>query len=140
MPFRKEYTPEETAAYNERKKKEIEEIIDRIDNGVKAVFGSDKYKEYLKFVSKFTDYSANNTMLIGMQRPDATLVASFGKWKQLGRSVDKGEKGIEILAPVKYKTNQVLEIERPVVDEFGNPVYNEDGTAKTETVNGRKAL
>ena len=134
MPFRKEYTPEETAAYNERKKKEIEEIIDRIDNGVKAVFGSDKYKEYLKFVSKFTDYSANNTMLIGMQRPDATLVASFGKWKQLGRSVDKGEKGIEILAPVKYKTNQVLEIERPVVDEFGNPVYNEDGTAKTETV------
>lgn len=109
-------------------------MIQRIDEGVNAVFESEKYKEYLKFASKFTDYSARNTMLINLQRPDATLVAAYGKWKQLGRQVEKGETGISILAPVTYKTNNVLEIERPAVDEFGNQLYNDDGTEKIETV------
>lgn len=112
----------------------MDEIIKRIDEGVKAVFQSDKYKEYLKFASKFTDYSARNTLLINLQRPDATLVAAYGKWKQLGRQVERGQTGIEILAPVAYKTNQVLETERPAVDEFGNQLYNPDGTEKMETV------
>lgn len=112
----------------------MEEMIHRIDDGVKAVFNSDKYKEYLKFVSKFTDYSARNTMLINVQKPDATLVAAYGKWKRLGRQVDKGQTGIAILAPVPYKTNDVLEIDRPAVDEFGNQLYNSDGTEKMETV------
>lgn len=76
---RKEYTPEERAAYNAQKQAEMDEIIKRIDEGVKAVFQSDKYKEYLKFASKFTDYSARNTLLINLQRPDATLVAAYGK-------------------------------------------------------------
>lgn len=131
---RKEYTPEERAAYNAQKQAEIEATIKRIDEGVKAVFQSDKYKEYLKFASKFTDYSARNTLLINLQRPAATLVAAYGKWKQLGRQVERGQTGIEILAPVAYKTNQVLETERPAVDEFGNQLYNPDGTEKMETV------
>ena len=131
---RKEYTPEERAAYNAQKQAEMDEIIKHIDEGVKAVFQSDKYKEYLKFASKFTDYSARNTLLINLQRPDATLVAAYGKWKQLGRQVERGQTGIEILAPVAYKTNQVLETERPAVDEFGNQLYNPDGTEKMETV------
>lgn len=116
----------------------MDEMIKRIDEGVKAVFQSDKYKEYLKFASKFTDYSARNTMLINMQKPEATLVAAYGKWKQLGRQVEKGQTGISILAPVKYKTNQFVEIDRPAVDEFGNKLYNEDGTEKLETA--EKAL
>lgn len=131
---RKEYTPEERAAYNAQKQAEMDEMIKRIDEGVKAVFQSEKYKEYLKFASKFTDYSARNTLLINLQRPDATLVAAYGKWKQLGRQVERGQTGIEILAPVAYKTNQVLETERPAVDEFGNQLYNPDGTEKMETV------
>lgn len=134
MANKKEYTPEEIREYNERKQTEIDEMIQRINEGVNAVFESDKYKEYLKFASKFTDYSARNTMLICLQRPEATLVAAYGKWKQLGRQVEKGERGISILAPVTYKTNNVLEVERPAVDEFGNTLYNEDGTEKTETV------
>lgn len=134
MSNKKEYTPEEVREYNDRKQAEIDEMIQRIDEGVNAVFESDKYKEYLKFASKFTDYSARNTMLISLQRPDATLVAAYGKWKQLGRQVEKGESGISILAPVSYKTNNVLEIDRPAVDEFGNQLYNEDGTEKIETV------
>lgn len=131
---RKEYTPEERAEYNQRKQAEMDEMIKKIDEGVKAVFQSEKYKEYLKFASKFTDYSARNTMLINMQKPEATLVAAYGKWKQLGRQVERGQTGIEILAPVAYKTNQVLETERPAVDEFGNQLYNPDGTEKMETV------
>lgn len=131
---KKEYTPEEVREYNNRKQAEIDEMIQRIDEGVNAVFESEKYKEYLKFASKFTDYSARNTMLINLQRPDATLVAAYGKWKQLGRQVEKGETGISILAPVTYKTNNVLEVERPAVDEFGNQLYNDDGTEKVETV------
>ena len=131
---RNEYTPEEKAAYNAQKQAGMDEMIERIDEGVKAVFQSEKYKEYLKFASKFTDYSARNTLLINLQRPDATLVAAYGKWKQLGRQVERGQTGIEILAPVSYKTNQVLETERPAVDEFGNQLYNPDGTEKMETV------
>ena len=131
---RNEYTPEEKAAYNAQKQAGMDEMIERIDEGVKAVFQSEKYKEYLKFASKFTDYSARNTLLINLQRPDATLVAAYGKWKQLGRQVERGQTGIEILAPVAYKTNQVLETERPAVDEFGNQLYNPDGTEKMETV------
>ena len=131
---RKEYTLEERAAYNAQKQAEMDEMIKRIDEGVKAVFQSEKYKEYLKFASKFTDYSARNTLLINLQRPDATLVAAYGKWKQLGRQVERGQTGIEILAPVAYKTNQVLETERPAVDEFGNQLYNPDGTEKMEMV------
>ncbi len=134
MAYKKEFTAEEKSAYNEKKQSDIDEMVKRIDEGVSAVFKSDKYKEYLKFASKFTDYSARNTMLINMQKPDATLVAAFGKWKEFGRQVEKGQSGISILAPVAYKTNQILEIDKPATDEFGNKLFNADGTEKTETV------
>ena len=134
MAYTKKFTPEQQAEYAEKQKSDIEAMIKKIDEGVKAVFQSDKYKEYLKFASKFTDYSARNTMLINMQKPEATLVAAYGKWKQLGRQVEKGQAGISILAPVQYKTNQVLEVDKPAVDEFGNQLFNADGTEKTETI------
>ena len=134
MAYTKKFTPEQQAEYAEKQKSDIEAMVKKIDEGVKAVFQSDKYKEYLKFASKFTDYSARNTMLINMQKPEATLVAAYGKWKQLGRQVEKGQAGISILAPVQYKTNQVLEVDKPAVDEFGNQLFNADGTEKTETV------
>jgi len=131
---KKEFTADERAAYAAKQQAETEEMFRRIDEGVSEVFTSEKYLEYLKFASKFTDYSARNTMLINMQRPDATFVGAFGTWKKLGRYVDKGEKGIEILAPVKYNTNQYEEYEQPAKDEFGNQLYNDDGTEKMETV------
>ncbi len=134
MAWKKQFTPEEKAAYQAQKRAEIEGIFRRIDAGVQQVFTSEKYRDYLKFMSKFTDYSARNTLLIAMQKPNATLVAAYGKWKQLGRQVKKGASGIEILAPVAYKTNLIEEIERPVIDEFGNRQYNPDGTEKTEIV------
>ncbi len=134
MAYKKEFTVEEKSAYNDKKQSDIDEMVKRIDEGVSAVFQSEKYKEYLKFASKFTDYSARNTMLINMQKPDATLVAAYGKWKELGRQVEKGQTGISILAPVAYKTNQILEIDKPATDEFGNKLFNEDGTEKTETI------
>ena len=134
MAWKKQYTPEERAEYERRKQQELESMVQKIDEGVQQVFSSDKYKEYLKFVSKFTDYSARNTMLINLQRPDATLVGSFGLWKKLGRSVNKGESGIVIMSPVPHKTNQYVEIERQAEDEWGNKLYNDDGTEKMETV------
>ena len=102
----KRYTPQERAAYNEQKQAEINDLIKRIDEGVQAVFQSERYKEYLKFASSFTNYSARNTMLINLQKPHATFVASYGKWRKLGRQVNRGEKGIVIFAPVIYETNQ----------------------------------
>ena len=134
MAWKKIFTPEERAEYQRRQAQEMQDIFHRIDKGVEAVFSSDKYKEYLKFVSKFTDYSARNTMLINLQRPDATLVGSFGLWKRLGRSVNKGESGIVIMSPVPHKTNQYVEIERQAEDEWGNKLYNDDGTEQIETV------
>lgn len=134
MARKKKFTAEERAAFAEKKKSEMDDMIQRIDEGVKAVFESERYKEYLKFASKFTDYSARNTMLINMQKPDATLVAAFGKWKQLGRHINKGETGIAIFAPTPYKTNEYIETQKPAFDELGNQLYNEDGTEKMETI------
>lgn len=134
MARKKKFTAEELAAFAEKKKSEMDDMVQRIDEGVKAVFESERYKEYLKFASKFTDYSARNTMLINMQRPDATLVAAYGKWKQLGRHINKGETGIAIFAPTPYKTNEYIETQKPAYDEYGNQLYNEDGTEKMETI------
>jgi hypothetical protein len=93
---------------NDRKgktqKERIQEITDQLEAGVIAVFESDAYKAYLKCMSKFHNYSLNNTLLIALQRPDASLVAGYNAWKKdHGRQVRKGEKGIKIIAPCKYK-------------------------------------
>ena len=81
-----------------------EDIMKRLEEGVRPLFETEQYKEYLKTVSRFHDYSFNNTILIVLQQPDATFVAGFNKWKELGRSVNKGETGIKIIACGEKKT------------------------------------
>ena len=103
MAWKKELSVKEKEAYREKKKEEMSDLFRKIDNGVKAVFESEKYKEYLRVMSKFTHYSAGNCLLIVMQKPDASLVAAYGKWKSLGRQVNRGETGIRIFAPMPYK-------------------------------------
>ena len=84
--------------------KDIKEITEQLERGVKDVFRSDKYQEYLKFMSKFYNYSVNNIILIMMQKPDASLVAGYRAWQtKFNRQVRKGEKGITILAPCTHK-------------------------------------
>lgn len=85
-------------------KERIKEITEQLEAGVAAVFESDAYKAYLKCMSKFHNYSLNNTLLIALQRPDAQLCASYSSWQRNhGRQVRKGEKGIKIIAPCRYK-------------------------------------
>ena len=85
-------------------KERIREITDQLEAGIQELFDSDKYREYLNCMSKFHNYSLSNTLLIAMQRPDATLVSGYAAWqKNHGRTVKKGERGIRILAPYKYK-------------------------------------
>lgn len=84
--------------------KEIKEITEQLEQGVKAVFTSEKYKEYLRFTCKFHNYSVNNIILIMMQKPEATLVAGYKAWQsKFKRQVRKGEKGITIIAPCSHK-------------------------------------
>ncbi len=84
-------------------REQVAEILEQLEKGVAELFESDRFKEYLTCMSKFHNYSFNNTLLIAMQKPDATLIAGFNAWKDKhGRMVKKGEKGIRILAPYKY--------------------------------------
>ena len=97
-------------------KERIKEITEKLEEGVKAVFESDRYKEYLACMSKFHNYSLNNCLLISAQYPAATAVAGYRSWQQnFGRQVRKGEKAIKILAPCKYK------VETEEKDENGDP-------------------
>lgn len=114
---------------NEERKAEVNEILKKLEAGVQEVFESDNYKKWLEMFSKFYHYSFNNTILICMQRPDAQLCNSFGRWKLLGRHVKKGSKGIKILCPMPYN----YQTERELIVN-GQPVYNSDGTKETETV------
>lgn len=99
---------------------QIVAILDQLENGLTDLFESVRYKEYLSCMSKFHNYSLNNTLLIAMQRPDATLVAGFNAWKDKhGRTVKKGEKGIRILAPYKYAVKLASK------DEDAEPEYVE---------------
>ena len=85
-------------------KERLKEITAGIEKGIKDLFASDQYAAYLKTMSKFHSYSLNNIMLIYMQKPDASLVAGFNRWRdQFQRHVLKGEKGIKIIAPAPYK-------------------------------------
>ena len=97
-------------------KERIKELTEKLEEGVKAVFESDRYKEYLACMSKFHNYSLNNCLLISAQYPAATAVAGYRSWQQnFGRQVRKGEKAIKILAPCKYK------VETEEKDENGEP-------------------
>ena len=117
-------------AEKQTSKDRMREIVDSIENGIKELFESDKYRKYLATMSRFHRYSVNNTMLIYMQRPDATHVAGFNKWRdQFGRNVLKGEKGIRIIAPTPYK-KKVEEIKTD--PETNAPVLDADGKAIIE--------
>ena len=109
----------------------IAQIVSGIEDGIKDLFDSEKYRNYLRTMSRFHSYSFNNTMLIHMQRPDATHVAGFNRWKnQFGRHVKKGERGITIIAPTPYK-KKIEEIKRdpdtkaPILDNNGQAVLEE---------------
>ena len=117
-------------AEKQTSKDRMREIVDSIENGIKELFESDKYRQYLATMSRFHRYSVNNTMLIYMQRPDATHVAGFNKWRdQFGRNVLKGEKGIRIIAPTPYK-KKVEEIKTD--PETNAPILDADGKAIIE--------
>ena len=92
-----------TKRTKEEKQAELTEYTDKLKEGILGVFESDKYIQYMDFLSLFPHYSVGNSMLIMLQRPNATLVQSFTSWKKLDRHVKKGEKGIKIIAPVVYK-------------------------------------
>ena len=109
---------------------ELQQITDKLEKGVVEVFQSDKYKQFLNTMAKFPRYSVNNSLLIMMQRPDAQLCQSFTGWKQMGRYVKKGEKGISILAPAPYK----IEKEQTKLDDKGKPVFDADGEPVKEKV------
>lgn len=99
-------------------KQKVQEITEKLEQGIKEIFESEKYKTYLNTMSKFHNYSFNNTMLIAMQKPDATLVAGFkAQQKNFDRYVKKGEKGIRILAPAPYKIKEEQEKLDPVTEK-----------------------
>ncbi len=100
----------------EKKPDMVKDMMERLENGVKAIQNSEEYKAYLQTMSKFTNYSFYNSMLIHMQNPDATLVAGFRSWeKNFERHVKKGEKGIRILAPVPVKKKKTGSDEEDVL-------------------------
>ena len=109
----------------------LKEITDRLEQGIKELFESERYKEYLRVMSKFYNYSFNNTMLIAMQKPDASYVAGFNAWKNnFQRNVIKGEKGIRILAPAPFKVKREMEkldpqTQQPIIGKDGKPVTEE---------------
>ena len=109
----------------------LKEITDRLEQGITELFDSERYKEYLKVMSKFHNYSFRNTVLIAMQKPDASLVAGFSAWKNnFGRNVMKGQKGIKIIAPSPFKIKQEMEkidphTQKPVIGKDGKPVTEE---------------
>ena len=111
-----------------RQQQEIKEITDKLEQGIKELFESEKYKVFLHTMSKFHNYSLNNTMLIAMQMPEATLVAGYEAWKKNHeRHVVKGEKGIRIFAPAPYKVKVEQDkldpvTNKPVLDENNNPI------------------
>ena len=115
---------------SEKPADKLKEITDRLEQGITELFESERYKEYLRVMSKFHNYSFNNTLLIAMQKPDASLVAGFSSWKNnFGRNVMKGEKGIKIIAPSPFTVKQEVEKTDP---QTGKPVIGKDGKPVTE--------
>lgn len=107
----------------EKREGEMQKITDQLEKGVSDVFKGDNYRQYLDTMAKFPKYSVNNSLLIMMQKPQASLCQSFTGWKKMGRYVKKGEKGINILAPSPYK----IERENPKLDKNGKQVFDSEG-------------
>ena len=115
----------------EKPAEKMKEITDRLEQGISELFESDRYKEYLSVMSKFHSYSFNNTLLIAMQKPDASHVAGFSAWRnEFERNVRKGEKGIRIIAPSPFKVKKEMEkidpkTQKPLIGKNGKPVTEE---------------
>ena len=115
---------------SEKPAEKMKEITDRLEQGIKDVFESERYKEYLTVMSKFHNYSFRNTFLIAMQKPDASRIAGFNAWKNdFDRNVKYGEKGIKIIAPSPYKMKKEMEKIDPTTQQ---PVRGKDGKPVTE--------
>lgn len=116
---------------SEKPAEKLKEITDRLEQGIAELFDSERYKEYLKVMSQFHNYSFRNTVLIAMQKPDASLVAGFSAWKNnFERNVMKGQKGIKIIAPSPYKIKQEMQkidphTQKPIIGKDGKPVTEE---------------
>ena len=114
------------------REEQLKQITEQLEQGVAEIFTSEKYTEYLNTMAKFHNYSFNNTLLIAMQKPEATLVAGYQAWqKKFNRQVKRGEKGIQIIAPAPYKEKQEIEKTDP---ETGEIVIGEYGQPETEVV------
>lgn len=118
-------TPIELAS--EKSSDRLHEITDRLEQGITELFESERYKEYLRVMARFHRYSFRNTVLIALQKPDATRLAGFQAWKRFGRHVKKGEKGIKVIAPTPYKkTVEVDKVDphtrKPILDADGKPL------------------
>lgn len=116
---------------SEKPAEKLKEITDRLEQGITELFDSERYKEYLKVMSKFHNYSFRNTVLIAMQKPDASLLAGFSAWKNnFERNVMRGQKGIKIIAPSPYKIKQEMQkidphTQKPIIGKDGKPVTEE---------------
>ncbi|MBR0341631.1 MAG: ImmA/IrrE family metallo-endopeptidase [Oscillospiraceae bacterium] len=121
---------DEVIADKKTMKDQLKEITDRLEEGIEEVFTSDNYKNYLSTMAKFHKYSFNNTLLIALQNPDATLVAGYDAWKRkFHRHVKRGEKAIKIIAPMTFKGTQEVEKVDPVTQEI---ILNAQGEPETE--------
>ena len=119
-------------ADNNTEKQRVQELTDKLEQGLQDLFNSDSYRNYLSTMSKFHNYSFNNTLLIAMQKPDATLVAGYKAWqKNFERHVNKGEKAIRILAPASYKIKEERDKIDPVTQEL---LLDKDGNPQKEEV------
>lgn len=119
-------------AENNTEKQRVQELTDKLEQGLQDLFNSDSYRNYLSTMSKFHNYSFNNTLLIAMQKPDATLVAGYKAWqKNFERHVNKGEKAIRILAPAPYKIKEERDRIDPITQEL---LLDKDGNPQKEEV------
>jgi len=119
-------------ADNNTEKQRVQELTNKLEQGLQDLFNSDSYRNYLSTMSKFHNYSFNNTLLIAMQKPDATLVAGYKAWqKNFERHVNKGEKAIRILAPAPYKIKEERDKIDPVTQEL---LLDKDGNPQKEEV------
>lgn len=113
----------------EQKKKELQDTLEMLEKGVKEVFESDKFREYLDTMSKFHNYSPKNILWIQMQKPDATKIAGMKAWNKLGRKVIKGQKSLKVLAPFKHKKEVEMDKLNP---KTGKPILDKGGKAVKE--------
>ena len=118
-------------ADNQTEKQKVQELTDKLERGLTELFNSDSYKNYLSTMSKIHNYSFNNTFLIAMQKPEASLVAGYKAWqKNFDRHVNKGEKAIRILAPAPYKIKQ----ERDNFDREARRIAVQENMSESQTL------